>query len=406
MAPRIRSYSLENRTQRLRLPVRRKPYSVQIAVRPAVRLAYRRNLGGGTWSVMAEGWMKAFATADDFENDNGTDILTYHDAVDRARQLARGSGEGDGARPLTVAEALDRYEADLKARGGAAKNASRVRYHLPQAIVGKPVSLLTAHELRTWRDSLLKRVKPASVNRTINAAKACFNLAASLDRRRINNAHEWETGLAALPDTFESRNVILSDDEVRAVVTAAYDIGVEFGRLVEVLAVTGARLSQAARLTVGDLQSDRLMMPPSRKGRTKKRREHRPIPIPASLVAKLRAATGDRNAAAPLLLRPDRDDSWWKESQIIPFRAAVKAVGLDPDVTCYSLRHSSIVRQLLAGIPVRVVATHHDTSVAMIERTYSKYILDHTDALTRRALLDLNSVLPASNIVSITGVGR
>src|SRR5258708_2975493 len=264
MAPRIRSYSLQNRTHRLRLPVRRKPYSVQIAVRPAVRLAYRRNLSGGTWSVMAEGWMKAFATADDFEDANGTDVLTYHDAVDRARQLARGSGEDDSGRPLTVSEALDRYEADLKARGGLAKNASRVRYHLTQALMAKPVSLLTARELRAWRDSLLMRVKPASVNRTINAAKACFNLAASLDRRRIANVHEWETGLAALPDTFESRNVILSDDEVRAVVVAAYDVGKEFGHLVEVLAITGARLSQAARLTVGDLQSDRFMIPPSR----------------------------------------------------------------------------------------------------------------------------------------------
>ncbi len=349
MASRIRSYSLENRTQRLRLSVRRKPYSVQIAVRPAVRLAYRRNLGGGTWSVMAEGWMKAFATADDFEDANGTDILTYHDAVDRARQLARGSGEGDSERPITVSEALDRYEADLKARGGSTKNVSRVRCHLPQALVTKPVSLLTARELRSWRDGLLKRIKPTTVNRTVSAAKAALNLAASLDRYRITNAHEWETGLAALPDTFESRNVILSDDEVRAVVPAAYDVSIEFGRLIEVLAVTGARLSQAARLTVGDLQSDRLMMPPSRKGRTKKRREHRPTPIPASLVAKLRVAAGDRDIDAPLLLRPGRDDSWWNESQIGPFRAAAAAAGLGENVTCYSLRHSSIVRQLLAG---------------------------------------------------------
>src|SRR5258708_26722197 len=165
MAPRIRSYSLENRTQRLRLPVRRKPYSVQIAVRPAVRLAYRRNLGGGTWSVMAEGWMKAFATADDFEDVNGTNILTYHDAVDRARQLARGNAEGDSGRPITVTEALDRYEADLKARGGSTKNASRVRHNLPPSLASKPVSLLTARELRAWRDSLLTRIKPSSVNR-------------------------------------------------------------------------------------------------------------------------------------------------------------------------------------------------------------------------------------------------
>src|SRR5258708_34161539 len=101
MAPRIRSYSLENRTQRLRLPVRRKPYSVQIAVRPAVRLAYRRNLRGGTWSVMAEGWMKAFATAADFEDANGTDLLTYHDAAARARQLAHRTRRDDRGRPPT-----------------------------------------------------------------------------------------------------------------------------------------------------------------------------------------------------------------------------------------------------------------------------------------------------------------
>ena len=55
--------------------------------------------------------------------------------------------------------------------------------------------------------------------------------------------------------------------------------------------------------------------------------------------------------------------------------------GLDPaEVTIYALRHSSIVRQLLANTPIRVVATLHDTSVVMIERTYSKFITDHSDA--------------------------
>jgi hypothetical protein len=36
-----------------------------------------------------------------------------------------------------------------------------------------------------------------------------------------------------------------------------------------------------------------------------------------------------------------------------------------------------------------LVAVNHDTSVAMLERTYSRYISDHNDALTRAALLDL-----------------
>jgi hypothetical protein len=164
LPPGIRYYSLENRTQRLRLPVRRKSYSVQIAVRPAIRLAYRRNLGGGTWSVMAEGWIKAFATADDFEDTNGATVLTYHEAVDRARQLARGSREADNSgRPVTLAEALDRYEADLKARGGCLKNVNRVRANLPDALAAKAVSLLVAREFREWRDDMLERMVPASV---------------------------------------------------------------------------------------------------------------------------------------------------------------------------------------------------------------------------------------------------
>ena len=37
---------------------------------------------------------------------------------------------------------------------------------------------------------------------------------------------------------------------------------------------------------------------------------------------------------------------------------------------------------------MRVVAVNHDTSIRMIERTYSRYIGDHADALTRAALLD------------------
>ena len=50
----------------------------------------------------------------------------------------------------------------------------------------------------------------------------------------------------------------------------------------------------------------------------------------------------------------------------------VAAAGLDPaEVTAYALRHCSIVRMLLAGIPARLVASLHDTSVAEIERHYS-----------------------------------
>ena len=52
------------------------------------------------------------------------------------------------------------------------------------------------------------------------------------------------------------------------------------------------------------------------------------------------------------------------------------------------LRHSSVVRQLIAGVPIRVVAVNHDTSIAMLEKTYG-CIGDHSAVLVRRALLQM-----------------
>jgi integrase len=300
-----------------------------------------------------------------------------------------------------VAAAVDGYGADLKARGGQKGNATRVRANMTEALAKQSVALLTAKDLRRWRDGLLADMRPSSVNRTCNALRAALNLAAELDPR-ITNKNAWETGLASIPDAHESRNVILANEIVRAIVAAAYTITSEFGRFVEVCAVTGARVSQVARLRIADLEADRLMMPPSRKGGKKKRSEHRPAPIPPRLAVKLRVAAGERDMDALLLLRPSGPTPWDRAAHTRPFQRVAKAVGLDPAVvTINSLRHSSIVRQLLAGVPVRVVASNHDTSVAMIEKTYSKYITDHTDAMTRRTLLDVDAPTLAGNVVPI-----
>ena len=59
------------------------------------------------------------------------------------------------------------------------------------------------------------------------------------------------------------------------------------------------------------------------------------------------------------------------------------------EITIYSLRPSSIARQILRGVPIRVVAVMHDTSVAMIEKNYSALLADHSDAITRAALIEL-----------------
>src|SRR5262249_20909212 len=148
--------------------------------------------------------------------------------------------------------------------------AGRVRRHLTSVLLSKPVALLSATELKKWRDGLNGNgLAPASINRTIKALRAALELAADHDPR-ITNHRAWKVGLAILPGAAQARNVILSDAEVLRLVAAAYERDPRFGLLVDVLGTTGARPSQATRLLVDDLKPDpvapKLSMPRSGKG--------------------------------------------------------------------------------------------------------------------------------------------
>jgi integrase len=401
MARRIRSSMLETRTARLKLPARKRPYFVTID--RGTSLGYRRNkIGSGRWVLRnadgkgGKGPEQSFAFADDYVDHNGNDILDYWHAQDRARASARAGDSNE-----TVGSALDRYEADLKLRGGDRGNVARVRGHLPAVLASTPLAALRVRDFRVWRDGLAGELAPATVNRTANGFRAALNLAADNDERIVNR-RAWETGLASIHDAEESRNVILDEPTIRTIIGCAYEQSSEFGLLMETAAATGARVSQLARLEVQDLQDSRsdprLMMPSSHKGRGQKKISRRPVPIPPSLAAKLRNIANGRAPDASLLIKPS-GKPWKKSDHSRLVARAVRAASLDPgEVTMYALRHSSIVRQLLAGVPVRVVAVNHDTSVVMIERNYSRYIGDHADTLARKALLDF-AAPAAGNVV-------
>jgi len=412
VAPRLRAPKIDSRSARLVLPWRRAPYGL-VSIAPRLRLGYRKTKTGtaGTWVLeAADGkggeWQKRVGTADDIEDADGEFVLDFYQAADRARQMARGTT--DNGRPATVDEALTAYAKNLTARGGSVTNAKRVHPHLPPALVAKPVSLLTSRELQHLRDGLVGKIKNSSINRIMRGLKAALNLAAKHDPR-ITNANAWRIGLEALPDAHTARNVILTDDQVHALIAAAYSEDDGLGLLVETAAITGARVSQLARLEIVDLQAGhepRLMMPSSCKGKGVKKITRKPVPITASLAARLQQAAKDRERAEPLLLRSD-GSPWRPETANYhrPVIRAVRSAGLDPaTVTLYALRHSSIVRSLLAGVPVRVCAAQHDTSTVMLERTYSEHILDHSDAVARRGLL--GAAPSGENIVPLrTGSG-
>jgi integrase len=409
----LRATSLESATARLRLSPRSKPYFTLVS--PNVSLGYRRKqTGPGSWSVRCTesgaDWVKKIGIADDHEASDGRHVFDYWGAVQLARQIARrqpGENEDD-SRPLTIAEALDEYENDLKSRGRSPANAARVRKHLPGTLATKPVLLLNMRDLRSWRDGLVAKGMPsATINRTRAGLRAALELAAALDHR-IENRDVFRLALKGLPGGKNARRIVLPDADVLRIVKAAYEEDRAFGLLIDTMAETGARVSQVARLRCADLQADRpdprLLVPTSYKGRGEKQRQQVPVPITPRLAALLRAAKGDRRDDTPLLAKGDglpwqatnRSEHWGI------FRIIVERAGFDPDlITSYALRHSSICRSLLRGVPVSVVARLHDTSSREIEAHYAKYIADFADEVARRGLLLQPESRVGDNVVAL-----
>jgi integrase len=428
MPTQLKNHLLQHASNRLALPVAAEPVWQRIG--EGISLGYRRTTSSGRWCVRGtkgDGtyWKKAFADADDHQAANGATILDYWQAQDKAREVARGAPTAAAANaeqaqaqaPITVAQALDGYLADLKARNGDVENILKVKRDLTPALANRLVGGLTARELRAFRDKLAKRkvvrrggttgtstIKPATVNRNTAVFKAALSRAASLDRR-ITNAKEWEIGLAALAGGNVARNAIIADDDIRAIVDAAFiavDLGgFDLGCLAQVCAETGTRVSQATRLLVDDFRMGAkplLMLPVSKKGKGAKAISHHPTPISSALAQRLQART--RGKKSTDLLLTNGALPWGKSGHNRAFAKAVKRAGLS-GVSIIAFRHSSIVRQLLASVPVRVVAVNHDTSVKMIETNYSKFIGSHTEDLTRAALVDLTANPAASNVVGI-----
>jgi integrase len=401
MARRVRSKDLETRTARLRLARRKKPYAVKIM--RGVYLLYRRNETAGPWMVRVcrggEDWTERLGLSDDFDEADARDTLDYWQAQDRAPVQAR---VGKPTSDLSVRAAVERYERDLEARGNDSENARRVLSHLASSKLAN--KLLTApslaNNLSEFRDHLVAQgCKPATIDRIFHAFRAALNLAAENDERITRRP--WK---AALKDSGGAEagagNVILDDADRRALRGVAYRDSDEFGLLIDVLDETGARPSQVARLTAEDVQADftdprtgkrqpRLMIPVSRKGNGKKKARSIPVPITGELADRLKGRTG-------VLLRR-ADGTPWVEVNLTHYCArAMEGVTFNnpSKVTMYALRHTSIVRQLLAGVPTRVVAALHDTSVVMIEHNYSRFIGDHVDDIVRATLPRPAEIVP------------
>lgn len=448
--PKTPNSSIDTPAKRAKLPPRRNPYWSSVAGgRGGVSLGYRKaEKGPGAWvaklALNGKRIEERLGTADDAGAD--ADAFSFSQGVTRAMTWARerlsaleAQQEDGRSGDPTVGTAIETYIAARLARSKRRGDdaASRLRLHAlsDKTFAATPLRRLTATAILKWRKGLgaasvaesekaTKRrgrpptsvLAPASVNRLLNDVRAALNGAAELHRRELPGhvAAEIKVGTRAIADATETRHQILTDADVRSVVEAAFavDPNGDFGRLVLLLAATGARFSQIAKATVADVQaqSGRIMVTPAQKGRSARIKPKIAVPIGEDVLERLAPALNGRKGHEPLLERwrhkqttptrwePVARGAWTSAAEMTrPWKSALKAAGVPKDTDPYALRHSSIVRALRANVPVRIVAALHDTSTAMIEKHYSSHILDVTEELARRAQVPL-APTPASKL--------
>lgn len=396
-------------------------------------LGYRKAARTGVWLVrwrVGKGYKQVpLATADDAIDADGDTTLSFTQAEAAARRhvAERRTDEAlEAAGPLlTVQMAVDEYVAEREARENSSpgretgrKRDARSRLHryvlADQTLAELAVGKLTAERLAEWRNGLPTTLAPATHARMAGDFKAALNRAARVHRKKlpadieVTIRHGLATERAEPARAREAQ--VLADSDVRRIVAAASDVDRnddwegDLARMVIVLAATGARFGQVARMTVADVQGaqKRLMVPASRKGRGTKRTSKIAVRVGDDVLAALRPLMAGRKGTDTLLIRPRwkqlsptvwtkvSREAWSNASELTrPWSAIIAKAELPADIVPYALRHSSIVRGLGAGLPVRLVAALHDTSSAMIERHYSAYIVDAMDELAAKAIVPL-----------------
>jgi integrase len=404
--------------RRKKLPVATHPVWTSIGdARSGLKLGYRKGARGGVWvGKLVMGGARVQAALGAAEDGSGAG-LSHAEATAAAiawagKENTRLTAKTDEEnRVSTIADAIASY---VRMRIARAERAGRdaqtrlARHVLSDAkLASMPVGRVAASGLSDWRSRLPATMTPAGVNRLLNDLRAALNAHVAVHWRDLppTMAKEIEAGLRALPNAQTARQALLTDADVRRVIDAAYDVDPDLGALVLVLASTGARFGQAAKITVADLQPEagRVMVPTSAKGKGVKQRRYSAVPLGPDAVERLKRLTMGRSGHEPLLLRwisrQIRPVEWervkrapWSNASEMTrgWRKALATAGV-PHVEPYALRHSSIVRGLRSGVPVRIIAALHDTSSSMIERHYSAFILDAADELARRAVVPLVS---------------
>jgi integrase len=381
MARKVRNNALEARTNRLRLPIAKKPVFVRVG--PGISLGYRRNQTAGTWVLrIADGQGGArtakIGLADDFDEANGGDYLDYWQAQERAKIEAKRGRSSTGNEPLTVSAAAETYLSWLTAKNlrTAADTRGRLEKHFLPKFGKKLVSTLTKTTLDSWLSSMVsksedqerKRQSKDSANRVLTMVKALLNHAVKDPVNGLTDDSAWRL-VRPFQGVSKPRDTRYTDTEVKRLISSAPDTCTS--DLIKGAFLTGARYGELveAKVSYFDPRTQTLRVNVGKTG-------SRTIILQTSAVAFFSKLTAKRNPDDFLFVREDKT-RWKRSDQTRPVKEALAKAKLPLDGSIYALRHTYISSAIEGGVPLNIIAENCGTSVRMIEKTYAKILAEN-----------------------------
>ena len=418
MARTVRDMRLNTRSARLKLAPRREPYWRSIS--QGLGIGYRRGKKGGTWIAKhytpnAGRRFNALGTADDVTDADGTNVLDFGQAQEKARewfaQVAREDAGEKPTGPYTVQNAIEEYLDDYKVRSGRALREMEyvINAHILPELGDVEVVKLTAERLRKWHNSLA--TTPARL-RTAKGGRQRYREApdeADTKRQRKVTANKILTILRSALNHAYTNEKVASDDPWRRVkpfkavdeptvkyLTESEAVRLinacppDFRQLVKAALVSGCRYGELTAMMAADFDPDagNVLVRTSKSGKA------RHVTLTDEGCTLFEQLTAGRPGDTRIFIR-DNGKHWGKSHQIRLMDQACKVAGIRPAISFHILRHCVGSWLAMRGVPMGVIARQlGHTDQRMAERHYAHLAPSYVADIIRANLPQLSIVKP------------
>jgi len=298
-----------------------------------------------------------------------------------------------------VEEFLDRHVQRSNRPRTAQETERLLRQHVLPRWRGRMVHEVTRRDVLDILDRVVDAGAPIAANRVLAAVRKFFNWCIARDIIAASPC------AGVKPPTAErSRDRVLSDDELTRVLQAADKMGGTFGPLVKLLALTGQRRDEIARMRWDEIKDRVLVLPAER---TKNGQPHE-VPLSTAALAVLNSIP--RVEGSPFVLTTDGGASPASGYSKNKRRLDALLPADMPPWRLHDLRRTCASSMARLGINLPViekVLNHASGSFAGIVGVYQR----HSFADEKRAALEawgdfiaaLVEAKPASKVVRLRG---